>query len=76
MLRLQGVGLIPLRTGKLPLRYAECLKTNQDPAKIQLGLKNLSSAFLLLSFGYGTALIALFGEWVVHKFHGIRLFVL
>jgi hypothetical protein len=46
--------------------YQKCLEMNHKTAKVkQLGINNLSSAFLLLAFGYGLAIIAFIGEVVL-----------
>jgi hypothetical protein len=47
------------------------MKKEQGTAKTQLGMKNLSSAFMLLLFGYALAIIAFFAEMFLKSINAL-----
>jgi hypothetical protein len=65
MMELQSFGLATAEHVKPSYKYVKCLKKKQSSRKTQLGISNLSSAFLLLLFGYSLAIIVFFAEVIL-----------
>jgi hypothetical protein len=55
-------GLLDYWNVKVPPIVRKCLKTTESPEKVTLGMRHLSSAFILLIAGYILAIIVFFFE--------------
>jgi hypothetical protein len=62
MMELQSFGLATAEHVKPSYKYVKCIKNKKSSTKTQLSIKNLSSAFLLLLFGYALAIIVFVAE--------------
>ncbi len=55
-------GLLDYWNVKVPPIVRKCLKTTESPEKVTLGMRHLSSAFILLIAGYSLAVFVFFFE--------------
>ena len=68
-------GLLDFWNIRTPSKIVKCLKREQKPEKVTLGMRHLSSAFILLIAGYILSICALFLEMMAAKLRQ-RVFVL